>query len=118
MRGIATFTFGGTGHNIPVPLAVVEQIEAETGRGALALMRDIVTREATITNVVTILVVALNSASKTRVYARADVEGMIAADGVLSAYVAAGKVLGALFDSPAGADKGAAKSPKGKALQS
>jgi len=66
-------------------------------------------RDAKLTDVVTILSVAMNSATKTREITREAIGDMIAADGMLNGFIAAGKILGALFDAPEDA-----KSSKGK----
>jgi hypothetical protein len=110
MRGVAKFKLGGTEHTVSVSLAVAETVEAATDKGVMRLMRDVLTREAKLTDVVTVIAAALNAASKTREYGRDDVAGMIATDGMLNGFIAAGKILGALFDAPE-----AAKSTKGKA---
>lgn len=95
---------------MPVPLGVAEAIEAATDKGVMRLMREILNRDAKVTDVVTVIGTAMNEASKSRKYSREEIADMIGADGMLNGYVAAGKILGALFEAPEDA-----KSAKGKA---
>ncbi len=110
MRGIAKFKLGGAEHSLPVPLEAAEAIETATDKGIMRLMREVLARDAMLKDVVTILMVAFNTSSKTREYTRTDIGDMIRQSGMFNGYLAAGKVLGALFEAPE-----EAKSTKGKA---
>lgn len=108
MRGIAKFKLGGTEHNIPVPLSVAEAIEAATEKGVMRLMREVLAKDALLKDVVTIIAVALNANSK-REHTRDEIADMIQKSGMISGYIAAGAIVGSLFQAPE-----EAKSTKGK----
>lgn len=114
-RGHATFTFDGTVHNMPVPLSVAEAVEMATGIGVFRLFGDILRRDAKLTDVVTVLETVINANSKTRQYTREQIHDMAQRSGMLETYIAAGKIIGALFDTPEGGTKEGAKGTKGKA---
>lgn len=110
MRGLVKVSFGGKEHVWTVNLRLVPQIETATDRGLIVLSQEVFSQTARIGHVAEILraVMAANGASVTT----DDVLNMADEGPVLDMYVAAGKVLGALFERPKEAD---ASSKKAKA---
>lgn len=102
MRGLVKVSFAGKEHVWTVNLRLVPQIETATDRGLIVLANQIFSQTAQIGHVAEVLRAALNANGHT--VTTDEVLDMADAGGVLEAYVAAGKVLGALFERPKDAD--------------
>ena len=99
-RGTLKVTIGGVSRSMRVEIAVAPEIEEATGRGVVALTRDILTQSARFVDVVEIIRVVLKRNGIT--YTSAEMLAAVEKEGILASMHTAGRILNELFRTPEG----------------
>lgn len=107
MRGLVKVSFGGKEHVWTVNLRLVPQIETATDRGLITLSHEVFSRTARLQHVAEVIKAAMTANG--HAVTADDVLDMGDKDGVSAMYLAAGLVLGALFERPKDADASSKK---------
>ncbi len=110
----AKFKLGGVDRTVNVPISLALTIEEATGVGVLDLVRSMLTQQAKLGTVATVLRVALNESKQ--MLSHDDVMAGIEKDGFYAAYLSAATVLNAFFAVPEGDKAGTSKKAKAPVL--
>lgn len=94
-RGLVSFTLGGQKRAAKVTIDLALEIEAATGKGVMALMREYLDATARLAQTIEILRLALKSNGQ--VYTTDEVQGMIGLDELVLATAHAGAIIGAIM---------------------
>lgn len=102
MRQVVSFQFGGVQHDVKCALELALKIEERTGRGLLALGREIRDQNAKLGDALGVVGVALAHAGKT--YTSRDLTRMAMVEGVHNVYDVALSIIAEFFRQPEDAD--------------